>query len=197
VNWTTPPATAAPTTSAGICARTARTYSSTDRFTACRRTRRTIARFGQGRARRDQAPRGRASPSADQGRPEGEYVCLGVTDTGSGMTPEIIERVFNPFFTTEPIGEGTGLGLSMIYGFVRQSSRQVRVHSQVGQGTTMCLYLPRHLGEAAIPGPTGQADRIIHVDRRGPGWCRLLRAQHQMARRASRCCDRTTLSTCS
>ncbi|SFO30019.1 PAS domain S-box protein [Sphingomonas sp. OK281] len=96
-----------------------------------------------------------ARAAADQDLPEGEYVSLCVTDTGTGMTPEIIERVFDPFFTTKPIGEGTGLGLSMIYGFVRQSGGQVRIHSQIGQGTTMCLYLPRHRGEVTAD------DRII------------------------------------
>ena len=81
--------------------------------------------------------------------PEGQYLALSVTDTGTGMPPEVIARVFEPFFTTKPIGEGTGLGLSMIYGFAQQSGGQVRIYSEVGQGTTVCIYLPRHYGEVA------------------------------------------------
>jgi signal transduction histidine kinase len=82
----------------------------------------------------------------DHELPPGQYVSLCVTDTGSGMSPDVIARAFDPFFTTKPLGEGTGLGLSMIYGFVRQSGGQVRIYSEVGQGTTMCLYLPRYTG---------------------------------------------------
>ena len=81
--------------------------------------------------------------------PEGQFLSLCVTDTGTGMPPEVIARVFEPFFTTKPIGEGTGLGLSMIYGFAQQSGGQVRIYSEVGQGSTICIYLPRHYGEAA------------------------------------------------
>ncbi len=78
--------------------------------------------------------------------PRGQYVSVSVSDTGSGMAPDVVERAFDPFFTTKPIGVGTGLGLSMIYGFARQSGGQVRIYSEIGQGTTVRLYLPRHLG---------------------------------------------------
>ncbi|MGI4799314.1 MAG: PAS domain-containing protein [Janthinobacterium lividum] len=80
----------------------------------------------------------------------GRYVSLCVSDTGTGMTPEVAAKAFEPFFTTKPIGQGTGLGLSMIYGFAKQSGGQVRIHSQVGQGTTICLYLPQYLGETDV-----------------------------------------------
>ena len=83
--------------------------------------------------------------------PPGQYVSLCVSDTGTGMAPDVVEKAFDPFFTTKPIGQGTGLGLSMIYGFVRQSGGQVRIYSEVGQGTTMCLYLPRYYGDATGP----------------------------------------------
>ncbi|QGY03760.1 PAS domain S-box protein [Methylobacterium mesophilicum SR1.6/6] len=78
----------------------------------------------------------------------GQYVSLCVSDNGTGMTPDVVAKAFDPFFTTKPIGEGTGLGLSMIYGFAKQSGGQVRIYSEYGHGTMVCLYLPRHLGEA-------------------------------------------------
>ncbi|SAK68591.1 PAS/PAC sensor hybrid histidine kinase [Caballeronia catudaia] len=80
--------------------------------------------------------------------PEGQFLSLCVTDTGTGMTRDVMAKVFDPFFTTKPIGMGTGLGLSMIYGFAKQSGGQVRIYSEVGQGTTVCIYLPRFYGDA-------------------------------------------------
>ena len=83
--------------------------------------------------------------------PAGQYVTLCVSDTGTGMSAEVAARAFDPFFTTKPLGMGTGLGLSMIYGFVRQSGGQARIYSEPGHGTMVCLYLPRHLGQAIEP----------------------------------------------
>ena len=84
----------------------------------------------------------------DRDLPPGQYVAICVTDTGAGMTADTISRAFDPFFTTKPLGQGTGLGLSMVYGFARQSGGQVRIYSEIGAGTTVNLYLPRHFGEA-------------------------------------------------
>jgi signal transduction histidine kinase/DNA-binding response OmpR family regulator len=93
----------------------------------------------------------------------GQYLSLCVTDTGTGMTPEVIKRAFDPFFTTKPLGQGTGLGLSMIYGFARQSGGQVRIYSEVSKGTTMCIYLPRHQGRDEDAGIASQWEVAPHA----------------------------------
>ena len=105
-----------------------------------------------------------AATAAAYGLPEGPYLSLCVTDTGTGMPPEVVARVFEPFFTTKPIGQGTGLGLSMIHGFAQQSGGQVRIHSEVGRGTAVRLYMPRHHGGVegeAVPATPVDAGRAL------------------------------------
>ena len=99
--------------------------------------------------------------------PAGQYLSLCVTDTGTGMSAEVQARAFDPFYTTKPLGEGTGLGLSMIYGFARQSGGQVRIYSEPGQGTTLCIYLPRHYGAAAADDAAVRAVEDAPVARDG------------------------------
>ncbi|WP_010160986.1 hybrid sensor histidine kinase/response regulator [Sphingomonas sp. PAMC 26617] len=96
----------------------------------------------------------------------GPYLAVCVTDTGTGMSAETIDHAFEPFFTTKPIGQGTGLGLSMIYGFARQSGGQVRIISTLGQGSTICVYLPQHAG-AAVPQEETASDAPLPVARGG------------------------------
>jgi PAS domain S-box-containing protein len=102
----------------------------------------------------------------------GQYVLIAVTDTGTGMDRKTVEKATEPFFTTKPLGQGTGLGLSQVYGFIRQSSGHIKIYSEVGEGTTVKLYLPRHLGavekaptdlKSATPGSIG-TERILVVE---------------------------------
>ena len=97
-----------------------------------------------------------AYAARQRGVTPGQYVGICVTDTGSGMDADTIARAFEPFFTTKPIGQGTGLGLSMIYGFAQQSEGYAKIYSEIGQGTTFKLYLPRHRGPADAEDPVPQ-----------------------------------------
>ncbi len=100
----------------------------------------------------------------------GAYVAVSVSDTGIGMTPEVLEKAIDPFFTTKSVGEGTGLGLSVIYGFAKQSKGHLRLYSELGQGTTVKLYLPRAQQDAvdlkplAIDTPRGHGETILVVE---------------------------------
>lgn len=102
----------------------------------------------------------------------GQYVSLCVSDTGTGMPPEIVQRAFDPFFTTKPIGQGTGLGLSMVYGFAGQSGGAVRIYSELAKGTMVCIYLPRHSSDvlaeeaelAAGEMPRATGETVLLVD---------------------------------
>ncbi|HEY2707088.1 MAG TPA: ATP-binding protein [Caulobacteraceae bacterium] len=87
----------------------------------------------------------------------GQYVMVAVTDTGSGIPPEILDRVFEPFFTTKAEDKGTGLGLAMVYGFVKQSGGHAKIYSEVGAGTTLKLYFPREVAseDTLVVAPAG------------------------------------------
>ncbi len=107
----------------------------------------------------------------EDGPVSGDFVCLEVTDNGCGMAPGTLERAFEPFFTTKEVGKGSGLGLSMVYGFAKQSGGHVTIASNEARGTKVRLYLPRSRGrpvlphrETAEPTPGGRGERILVVD---------------------------------
>jgi len=100
----------------------------------------------------------------------GDYVMLAVSDTGVGMTPEVLMRAVQPFFTTKEVGKGSGLGLSMVYGFAKQSGGHMKIYSEAGHGCTVKLYLPRYVGALEVPAeavrapPAGGSETILVVE---------------------------------
>jgi CheY-like chemotaxis protein len=108
---------------------------------------------------------------SDDDLPDGDYVSIDVTDTGSGMTEDVRQRAFEPFFTTKPVGQGSGLGLSMVFGFISQSKGTIAIESSPGRGTTFRLLLPRSLevvpdtrAEATPPARPGHGECVLIVE---------------------------------
>ena len=104
----------------------------------------------------------------------GQYVMMSITDSGLGIPPDLLDKVFDPFFTTKVAGKGTGLGLAMVYGFVKQSGGHVRIYSEVGEGTTIKIYLPRYTGKAEKPAASPSAPATARPAYRANGETILL-----------------------
>jgi len=116
------------------------------------------------------------------GMPGGEWVCLAISDTGTGMSPEAQSHLYEPFFTTKPVGQGTGLGLAQVYGIVKQHEGYIGVETEAGQGTTFRIYLPIHEAETA----EAVAEEKISVTPKGKGETILMVEDNERVRKVSR-----------
>jgi chemotaxis protein histidine kinase CheA len=96
----------------------------------------------------------------------GKFVLIAVSDTGSGMEPDVMAKAFDPFYTTKGVGKGTGLGLNQVYGFVRQSGGNVKIYWEIGVGTAVKIYLPRYVGDLVAVG-SQDVDMAIEAGRAG------------------------------
>ena len=116
----------------------------------------------------------------------GQYVLVAVSDTGAGMTKDVIDRAFEPFFTTKPMGAGTGLGLSMVYGFVKQSRGHIKIYSEAGEGTSIKIYLPRLMDESSVePWAPNEPARDSPVSEQRPEQILLVEDDEQVNRFSS------------
>jgi two-component system, cell cycle sensor histidine kinase and response regulator CckA len=119
--------------------------------------------------RTDNVDRSQRHPQAREPMPQGDYVLIEVTDTGTGIAPEVVDRIFEPFFSTKEVGSGTGLGLSTVYGIVKQTGGYIFVDSRVGEGSTFSIFLPRHAGTAGGANVDEGAGATLAGDLTGAG----------------------------
>lgn len=115
----------------------------------------------------------------------GQYVMISVTDTGIGMPPDVVERAFEPFFTTKGVGRGTGLGLSQVFGFIKQSNGHMKIYSEPGEGTTVKLYLPRYYGDSEVAGDHVSASQASDLPRAEEGEIVLVVEDEERVRHVS------------